>query len=97
MDEVREGRTIPVPKYLMDQTKRRLSRHEDDGSPLAADREQYRSPHAEADGLGRQEYLGVDRTFYRPTDRGHEATIRERLERAKSRRKDSREGGDRDG
>lgn len=97
MDEVRDGRTIPVPKYLMDQTKRRLSRHEDDGSPLAADREQYRSPHAEADGLGRQEYLGVDRTFYRPTDRGHEATIRERLERAKSRRKDSREGGDRDG
>jgi putative ATPase len=92
MDEVREGRTIPVPKYLMDQTKRRLARHDDDGSPLSPEREDYRSPHAEADGVGRQDYLGVDRTYYRPTDRGHEATIGERLERAKSRRKEARGG-----
>jgi len=90
MDEVREGRTLPVPKYLLDKTKRSLQRHEDDGSPLDPGRERYRSPHEEPDGIGRQEYLGVDRTYYRPTDRGLEATIRERLAKARERRGEAR-------
>jgi putative ATPase len=84
MDEVREGRTIPVPMHLLDQTKRRLTRHSDDGTPADPQAMAYRNPHGEADAIGRQEYLGVDRTYYRPTNRGLEAVIAERLERAKA-------------
>ncbi len=96
MDEVNEGRTVPVPMYLQDQSKRAMTRVADDGSPIDPAALRYRNPHEESDGIGRQEYLpkeylGVDRTFYRPTGRGLEATIRERLERAKSIRKRGRE------
>lgn len=99
MDEVREGRTIPVPMYLLDQTKRKLTKHADDGGTIEAGQKAYRNPHEEEEGIGRQEYLGVDRSYYQPTTRGLEATIRERLDRAKAiRRKgqpDRRESGER--
>jgi putative ATPase len=92
MDEVQAGRTVPVPMYLQDQSKRAMTRVGDDGTPIDPATLRYRNPHEENDGIGRQEYLpkdylGVDRTFYRPTNRGLEATLRERLERAKSIRK----------
>lgn len=84
MDDVREARTLPVPMHLLDKTKRKLLRHGEDGRAVDAETLAYRNPHDEADGVGRQEYLGVEKTYYRPTTRGHEATIADRLERAKS-------------
>ena len=89
MDDVRDGRTVPVPMHLLDQTKRTMTVFADDGSTLDPNLKRYRNPHEEADGVGRQdylprEYLGVERTYYQPTARGHEATIRERLEKAKA-------------
>jgi putative ATPase len=92
MDDVRDGRTVPVPMHLLDQTKRRLTKFADDGSTLDPRAIAYRNPHEEEGGVGRQEYLprdylGVDRVYYQPTNRGLEATIRDRLERAKSIRK----------
>lgn len=102
MDDVREGRTVPVPMYLLDQTKRGLTRFADDGSTIDPREKEYRNPHEEEGGIGRQEYLprdylGVEKAYYRPTTRGHEATIRERLERAKAirRRADDETGGKR--
>jgi len=40
-----------------------------------------------------QEYLGVDKTYYEPTDRGREAQLKERLERFRRLRKGEGGGG----
>lgn len=89
MEDVRDGRTVPVPMHLLDQTKRSMTTFADDGSTIDPTVKSYRNPHQESDGIGRQEYLprdylGVEKTYYQPTTRGLEATIRERLERAKA-------------
>ncbi len=71
MADVREGHTIPVPRHLQS------------GSATGAARldrgQEYRSPHDSAEGYVEQDYLGVDKTYYEPTDRGFEATLKERL------------------
>lgn len=91
MDDARDGRTVPVPFTILDQTKRRAIRTGDDGLPLAPGAGKYEYPHDRADGIGTQEYLGVDRTYYRPTDRGLEAAITEHLVRVRALRADARE------
>lgn len=73
--DVKEGRTIPVPKHLRDahyQGAKRLDHGEG-----------YQYPHAAAAGFVEQEYLGVDKTYYDPTDRGQEARMRAYLEQFK--------------
>jgi putative ATPase len=71
--EVREGRTIPVPRHLKDA-------HYAAAAKLGHG-ENYAYPHDSADGYTPQEYLGVDRVFYSPTNRGFESEIRQRLDR----------------
>ena len=69
--DVREQRLIPVPKHLQDahyQGAKRLDR----GAG-------YQYSHDEGDGVAAQDYLGVDRTYYQPVDRGFEAELAERL------------------
>ena len=41
--------------------------------------------HEVDDAIAAQDYLGVDRTYYRPTDRGFEKELAERLERIRAR------------
>src|SRR5262249_10312696 len=77
-EDVREGRTLPVPRHLRDA-------HYDAAAKLGHG-ENYQYPHDSADGFIPQEYLGVDRVYYQPTDRGFEVDLRERLERFRSRR-----------
>lgn len=72
MKDVREGRTIPVPKHLRD--------NHYPGAAKLGHGEGYQYPHDHAGGHVRQEYLGVDKTYYQPTDRGQEAEIARRLE-----------------
>jgi putative ATPase len=72
MAEVKQGRTIPVPVHLRDA-------HYPGAGDLGHGKD-YVYPHEAADGYVSQEYLGVDREFYRPTDRGFEAEIRRRLD-----------------
>ena len=62
--DVREGRTVPVPKHL------RSSGYS--GAKRLGSGEGYRYPHDQADGAGEQEYLGVDKVYYTPTDHGAE-------------------------
>jgi putative ATPase len=69
--EVREGRTIPVPKHLRDA-------HYAAAAKLGHG-QNYAYPHDSADGHIPQEYLGVDRVYYAPPDRGFESEIRRRL------------------
>ncbi len=69
--DVREGRTLPVPKHLKSTGYL--------GAKRLGSGEGYRYPHDEKDGTVDQEYLGVDKVYYTPTDRGAEAKIQEFL------------------
>jgi putative ATPase len=68
--DVREGRTIPVPKHLRDSHYA--------GAASLGHGENYVYPHDSADAYVDQDYLGVDRVYYRPTDRGFEQELRRR-------------------
>ena len=71
MADVREGRTIPVPRHLRDghyAGSKRL------GSGIG-----YKYAHDFDQGYVEQDYLGVDRTYYTPTNRGYEKTILQHL------------------
>jgi len=76
--DVRERRILPVPKHLQDghyKGAKRLGRGEG-----------YEYAHNSEEGWVDQDYLGVDRTYYEPVDRGFEAEIRQRLETIRERR-----------
>ena len=47
--------------------------------------ENYQYPHDSADGFVPQDYLGVERVYYKPADRGFEAEISRRLAELRSR------------
>src|SRR5688500_11287158 len=78
MEDVREGRTLPVPKHLRDTHY--------GGSAKLGHGKEYKYAHDFDGGFVEQDYLGVDITYYDPTDRGFEAEIGKRLERLRSRR-----------
>jgi putative ATPase len=44
----------------------------------------YQYPHDHADGVVSQDYLGVDKVYYVPTDRGAEARMAEHLQKFRS-------------
>jgi putative ATPase len=71
MSDVREGRTIPVPKHLKDGHYQ--------GSKRLGHGEGYQYSHDFPEGFVRQDYLGVDKRYYEPTDRGFEAEIARRM------------------
>ena len=70
--DVRERQIIPVPKMLRCQHY--------SGSKELGHGEGYRSAHHEEDGVADLDYLGVDRTYYQPVNRGFETELNERLE-----------------
>ena len=79
LDDVRQQRTLPVPVHLRDkhyQGAKRLGRGEG-----------YEYPHDAEEGWIPQDYLGVDREYYRPVSRGYETEVRERLEDWRNRRR----------
>ena len=79
-EDVRENRTLPVPKHLRDASYR--------GAKRFGHGEGYKYAHDYAEGVAPQEYLGVDKTYYEPTDHGREAKMKERLERFKQLRRE---------
>jgi len=74
--DAREGRTIPVPRHLRDSHYT--------GSKRLGHGEGYKYAHDAPGGIVSQDYLGVDKTYYHPTDRGHEKTMAEFLEAFKT-------------
>lgn len=84
--DVREGRTIPVPVYLKDGNVRKANQLSVGGTRGFGAGESYQYAHDQADGLGTQSHLGVEKTYYVPTDRGYEKIINEYLARAKAAR-----------
>ena len=71
-DDVRNGRTIPVPRHLRDGHY--------SGSKKMGNAIGYKYAHNSPDGIAQQDYLGVDREYYIPTDRGYEKQMAARLE-----------------
>ena len=84
-DDVRNGRTIPVPKHLRDASYRGAKQFEHGKG--------YQYAHDGEGGFVAQDYLGVDKTYYEPTDRGYEAEIAERLAEWKRRKRAEGGGG----
>lgn len=75
--DVKEGRTLPVPLHLRDT-------HYSGAKQLGHAGYQY--AHNFEGGWVDQEYVPADVTYYTPTDRGFEATIRERMAEIEKRR-----------
>jgi len=88
--DVKEGRTVPVPVYLKDKNVRKvveMSAGGREGMQAPGVGESYKYAHDEPGGLGTQDYLGVDKQYYRPTDRGAEKILGQLLEQARAARK----------
>ena len=75
--DIREGRVVPVPKHLRDAHY--------SGAKELGHGNGYIYSHQASDGIAEQEYLGIDRQYYRPTDRGHEAELSIRLQKIRQR------------
>ncbi|MBI5762426.1 MAG: replication-associated recombination protein A [Planctomycetes bacterium] len=74
--DVKKGRTIPVPRHLKDTHYQ--------GAKRLGSGEGYQYAHDFEDGMVGQDYLGVDKTYYMPTDRGHEKSMADYLEKFKT-------------
>lgn len=76
--DVKEGRTLPVPKHLRDSHYK--------GAASFGHGEGYEYAHKGEDGWVDQEYLPEEKRYYRPVDRGHEAEIKKRLDELRARK-----------
>jgi putative ATPase len=77
MDDVRNDRTVPVPMHLRNAPHPKMKE-------LYGASEGYQYSHDYAGGVSPdQDYLGVDRSYYSPTDRGYEKHIGAYLEWAR--------------
>ena len=71
MSDVRHNRTIPVPRHLRDGHYK--------GAKRLGNATDYAYAHDSEKGYVEQDYLGVDKTYYTPTQRGYEKRIAEYL------------------
>ena len=75
--DVREGRLLPVPRHLQDSHYT--------GAKRLGHGEGYEYAHDVEGGVAAQDYLGVEREYYRPVDRGFERELAARLAAIRSR------------
>lgn len=72
LQDVRQQRVVPVPMHLRDAHY--------GGAKQLGHGKGYQYAHNSPDGWVDQDYLGVERTYYEPVDRGFESEIRQTLE-----------------
>ncbi len=77
MDDIEQGRLMPVPDHLRDAHYK--------GAARLGRGKGYKYPHDYPDHYVKQEYLPQKREYYRPTEQGEEKKIKERLARLKER------------
>jgi putative ATPase len=87
--DVREGRTVAVPIHIKDGNVKKAAKMSEND----ATREGKAYAYAHTEGVktspggvgivGTQDYLGVSKTYYQPTDHGYEKTLKERLDEVK--------------
>ncbi len=81
LKDVRENQLLPVPKHLRDGHYQ--------GAKKLGHGDGYQYAHDAADGVAAQDYLGVDRSYYQPVDRGFEKELQQRLHRIQQQLKSS--------
>jgi putative ATPase len=81
--DVREGRTLPVPKHLRDSHYR--------GADDFGHGQNYQYSHDYEAAWVDQEYLPEERRYYEPTDRGFETELRRRLEQIRGQKSEVRD------
>jgi putative ATPase len=84
--DVESGRTLPVPKHLRDGSYK--------GAKRLGHGEGYVYPHDHPGHFVAQDYLGVEKVYYHPTDQGVEKKIKDRLEKWREAMKKMRSGGE---
>ena len=82
LDDVRNQRIVPIPVSLRDSHYA--------GAKRLGHGEGYQYPHDAPEGWVDADYLGVERTYYEPVERGAELAMKQRLDELKGRRN---EGG----
>jgi putative ATPase len=75
--DIREGRLLPVPRHLRDSHYR--------GAKQLGHGIGYQYSHDVEGGVAAQDYLGVEKEYYRPVDRGFEAELANRLAQIRAR------------
>ena len=78
-DDVKKGRTLPVPAHLRDAHYQ--------GAKEFGHGEDYQYSHDFEGGWVDQAYLPEERRYYEPVDRGYEAVIKKRMEELRARKK----------
>lgn len=81
--DIRESRIVPVPVHLRDSHYR--------GAKSFGHGEGYEYSHNAPDGIAAQDYLGVEKEYYRPVERGFEVELAERLAAIRAKLRKSRE------
>jgi putative ATPase len=71
-EDIREGRLLPIPRHLQDAHY--------PGAKRLGHGEGYEYAHDSPDAIAAQDYLGVEREYYRPAERGFEKELSARLE-----------------
>lgn len=80
--DVREGRLLPVPIHLRDSHY--------GGAKRLGHGAEYQYAHDAEGGVAAQDYLGVEREYYRPVDRGFEEELKRRLEAIRARLREAK-------
>jgi len=86
LEEVKSGRTIPVPKNLRD------SHYQ--GAEQLGHGDGYKYAHDYGGHFVAQDYLGVDKRFYEPGEEGVEKKIKERVMRWRALQEEIKKDGD---
>lgn len=79
LEDVQQNRLLPVPMHLRDRHYR--------GAARLGHGDGYEYPHDAKDGWVAQDYLGVERRYYEPVERGFEQELKQRLDEFRQRRK----------
>ncbi|HHN77203.1 MAG TPA: replication-associated recombination protein A [Phycisphaerales bacterium] len=94
LKDVREGRVLPVPLYLRDKNTSPVDAGSGAGNRVRlVENEKYEYSHGVEGGLTGQDYLGVEKVYYEPTNEGAERAMRERLDEVRRRRRARRGDG----
>lgn len=90
MKDVEEGRTLPIPVFIKDTNVRKAGELSAGSAPGAGQGQAYVYSHDAPNALSGQEYLAVDKDYFRPTDRGHEKTMQQWMEMLRHARETAR-------